>query len=112
MKDTQDKVALTYSMNILQSIKADKEFCVTLNNEKAINPDKILKKIKYEHPIFTPDAVDAQKRQKEINGVNQTYFCGAYWRFGFHEDGVWSALQALEHFEEGADEKLHLRRAG
>ena len=112
LKDRQDRVALTYSMNILQSIKSDKEFCVTLNNEKAINHEKILKKIKYEHPIFTPDAVAAQKRQKEINGVNHTYFCGAYWRFGFHEDGVWSALQALEHFEEGADEELHLRRAG
>lgn len=112
LKNSQDRVALTYSMNILQSINSDKQFCVTLNNESAINPDKIIKKIKYAHPIFTPDGVDAQKRQHEINGVNHTYFCGAYWRFGFHEDGVWSALEALKHFEERNNAKLHLRRAG
>ena len=107
----QKKVALTYNMNILQSLDSKDEFCVTLNNEEAINPEKVLKKIKYSHPIFTPDGIDAQKRQVDINGVNHTYFCGAYWRYGFHEDGVWSALQALNHFEEHSDEQLHIRRA-
>ena len=107
----QDKVALTYSMNILQSLDSEEEFCVTLNNEDAINPDKIIKKIKYAHPIFTPDGIAAQTRQAEINGPQHTYFCGAYWRFGFHEDGVWSALQALKHFEEKCDAQLHIRRA-
>ena len=107
----QDKVALTYSMNILQSLDSEEEFCVTLNNEDAINPDKIIKKIKYAHPIFTPDGIAAQTRQAEINGPQNTYFCGAYWRFGFHEDGVWSTLQALKHFEEKCDAQLHIRRA-
>ncbi|MCX7182337.1 MAG: hypothetical protein NTY92_00040 [Nitrosospira sp.] len=46
--------------------------------------------------------VAAQARQSEINGVNRSYFCGAYWRFGFHEDGVVSALNALKHFEQAA----------
>lgn len=96
----QSKVALTYSMNILQSLDSDEEFCVTLNNEDAINPDKIIKKIKYSHPIFTEEGIATQKRQGEINGLQNTYFCGAYWRYGFHEDGVWSALEALKHFEE------------
>ena len=96
----QNKVALTYSMNILQSLDSDEEFCVTLNNEDAINPDKIIKKIKYSHPIFTSDGIATQRRQGEINGLQNTYFCGAYWRYGFHEDGVWSALEALRHFEE------------
>ncbi len=107
----QDKVALTYSMNILQSLDSKEEFCVTLNNEDAIDPNKIIKKIKYAHPIFTPDGIDAQQRQGEINGQQHTYFCGAYWRFGFHEDGVWSALQAVTHFEENCNAQLHIRRA-
>ena len=107
----QDKVALTYSMNILQSLDSKEEFCVTLNNEDAIDPNKIIKKIKYAHPIFTPDGIDAQKRHSEVNGQQHTYFCGAYWRFGFHEDGVWSALQAVKHFEENCNAQLHIRRA-
>jgi predicted NAD/FAD-binding protein len=111
LNNKQDRVALTYNMNILQSLDSKEEFCVTLNNEDAINPDKIIKKIKYAHPIFTPDGIDAQKRQAEINGLQHTYFCGAYWRFGFHEDGVWSALQAIKHFEEKSYAQLHLRRA-
>jgi len=111
LPEEQDRVALTYNMNILQGLTADKQFCVTLNNSEAIDSTKIIKRIRYEHPIFTPDGVLAQKRQSEINGANRTYFCGAYWRYGFHEDGVWSALNALKHFEEISDAQLHLRRA-
>lgn len=108
----QDSVALTYNMNILQSIRAPVEFCVTLNNTRAIDPDKIIKRINYAHPVFTPAGVQAQTRQREINGVKRTYYCGAYWRFGFHEDGVVSALDALQHFKEQQDAQLSLRRAG
>lgn len=108
----QDRVALTYNMNILQGLESQSPFCVTLNNSEAINPDKIIKRIQYEHPIFTPHGVEMQKRQSVINGVNRTYFCGAYWRFGFHEDGVVSALSALDHFKERHYAQLYLRRAG
>jgi len=107
----QDRVALTYNMNILQSIAAPEQFCVTLNNTDAIDPDKILKRITYHHPVFTPQGVAAQSRQAEINGVNRTYFCGAYWRYGFHEDGVISALNALQHFKDQQNEQLSIRRA-
>jgi predicted NAD/FAD-binding protein len=69
--------------------------------------------------VFTERAVAAQKRHREINGVQRTYFCGAYWRYGFHEDGVVSAMTALDHFHEDLayienryDEKRDLRRAG
>lgn len=110
-KDPRDRVALTYSMNILQNLDAQQQFCVTLNNSDQIDPKKILKTLSYEHPVFTPDGVHAQQRQFEINGVNRTYFCGAYWRFGFHEDGVLSALNALQHFEERHNEQLLLSRA-
>ena len=110
-KDARDRVPLTYNMNILQSLDAQQQFCVTLNNAEHIDPNKIIKTLSYEHPVFTPDGVDAQKRQAEINGINRTYFCGAYWRFGFHEDGVVSALNALQHFEERHNEQLLLSRA-
>lgn len=109
----KDRVALTYNMNILQSLEAPVQFCVTLNNSEAIDPAKVIRRFEYEHPIFTRAGVRAQQRQTEINGFNRTYFCGAYWRNGFHEDGVVSALASLEHFEERAGrEELYLRRAG
>jgi predicted NAD/FAD-binding protein len=109
----QERVALTYNMNILQGLEAPVQFCVTLNNTRAIDPRKIIRTITYDHPVLTREGVAAQQRQGEVNGVNRTYFCGAYWRNGFHEDGVVSALAALEHFEERhGEQELHLRRAG
>jgi predicted NAD/FAD-binding protein len=111
LPQAQDRVALTYNMNILQGLQSDSTFCVTLNNSHAIDENKIIKRIEYAHPVFTPEGVQAQQRQAEINGVNRTYFCGAYWRFGFHEDGVWSAMNALQHFEENSNAQLLLHRA-
>ena len=108
----QEHVAVTYSMNILQGLDARNQYLVTLNNDSAIDPDKVVERIQYEHPIFSLESVTAQARQAELN-VDRTYFCGAYWRHGFHEDGVVSALNALEHFEERQSfGQLHLRRAG
>ncbi len=85
-------VAVTYHQNRLQSLKAPVEFCVTLNPPAAIPADAILRQITYHHPIYTAAGFAAQKRWSEINGVRRTYFCGAYWGYGFHEDGVNSAL--------------------
>jgi uncharacterized protein len=84
---------LTYSMNILQGIKSETEFCVTLNAAEQIDPQKILGEYEYSHPIFSHKAIQAQKDWQLINGVNRTWFCGAYWFNGFHEDGVNSALR-------------------
>lgn len=95
---TQNRVAVTYNLNILQNIQAPVHFCATLNNSREIAPNKIIRRMVYSHPVFTTESVLAQQRQEEINGTNRTYFCGAYWRYGFHEDGVVSALNALEHF--------------
>jgi len=112
LKQKQDRVALTYNMNILQSLNAPVQFCVTLNHTAAIDEQKIIKQIRYDHPVFTPDGVAAQHKQHEINGPKRTFFCGAYWRFGFHEDGVVSALNALKHFEDKtSDQQSHLSRA-
>lgn len=107
------RVAVTYNMNILQGLDAPSQFCVTLNRDDAIDPDTIIRRIGREHPVLTAGSVAAQARQAELNGANRTYFCGAYWRYGFHEDGVVSAEAALEHFDERTKhQELHLRRAG
>lgn len=109
----EERVTLSYNMNILQSIDAKEQFCVTLNNREAIDPAKILKTIDYSHPIFDKKAVAAQARQTEINGPRRTYYCGAYWRYGFHEDGVLSALNAVDHFRQRTIyEQCNLRRVG
>lgn len=89
-EDSQQAV-VTYNMNILQGIDAPETFCVTLNNTQAINPHKILGRFRYDHPVFSVQGMAAQNRWGEINGVHNTWFCGAYWGSGFHEDGVVSA---------------------
>ena len=99
-KNPEDPVALTYNMNILQSLNASKTFCVTLNSTELINKNKIIKNLNYEHPLFTIEGVNAQKRKREISGHNNTYYCGAYWHNGFHEDGVVSALDICSQFGE------------
>ena len=105
-------VAVTYNMNLLQGLSTQQTYLVTLNNSAAIDPDKIIKRLSYDHPVFTQDGIAAQQRQGEINGVKHSYFCGAYWRYGFHEDGVVSALNALAHFrEKDSEQQLPLSRA-
>jgi predicted NAD/FAD-binding protein len=90
---------VTYHMNRLQSLTADREFCVTLNRTEAIDPSKILRTISYAHPVFTTAGARAQARHAEISGPHtRTHFCGAYWGWGFHEDGVASALRVAERF--------------
>ena len=87
---------VTYNMNILQGIEAPETFCVTLNDTESINPHKILGRFRYDHPVFSIAGSAAQERWHEINGVANTWYCGAYWRNGFHEDGVVSALRVAE----------------
>jgi uncharacterized protein len=93
-----ERATVTYHMNRLQSLSAPVEFCVTLNRDRDIDPGKIIKQIVYHHPVYRGQAPLAQKRRPEINGVNKTYFCGAYWGSGFHEDGVVSALAVCREF--------------
>ena len=99
-KNKEDPVALTYNMNILQGLNSSKTFCVTLNSLEMIDKSKIIKNLSYEHPLFTIDGIRAQKRKSEISGHNNTFYCGAYWRNGFHEDGVVSALDVCSQFGE------------
>ena len=92
------RASLTYNMNILQKIGSPKDFCVSLNLEAAINRDQVIKRILYHHPVYTVQGFSAQRQWQEINGINKTYYCGAYWGYGFHEDGVNSALRVAKEF--------------
>ncbi len=85
----KNTVTLTYWINTLQNLKTKKDYFVSLNETQNIN--NVLEKISYEHPQFTQKAILMQKRKHEINGKNNTYYAGAYWRYGFHEDGLLSA---------------------
>ncbi len=84
--------AVSYCMNLLQSLDAPVPFVVTLNRSAAIDPRTILRTAVYQHPVYTQAAVEAQRRRAEIQGVNRTWFAGAYWGWGFHEDGMRSAV--------------------
>jgi len=105
-------VALTYDMNVLQNLRSHHTFCVTLNASSYVDPKRVLCRMEYAHPLFTPAGVAAQRRHNEISGVRRTHYCGAYWRYGFHEDGVVSALRALSRFEEVCRQETdHAQRA-
>ncbi|MDQ6745094.1 MAG: FAD-dependent oxidoreductase [Actinomycetota bacterium] len=92
------KTTVTYDMNRLQSLHAAEQFCVTLNRTEEIAPETVIRRIAYAHPVFTQAGTTAQARLSEINGGRHTHFCGAYWGWGFHEDGVVSALRVGERF--------------
>jgi uncharacterized protein len=94
------RCAVTYYMNHLQALDADRPFCVTLNRTAAIDPTKIIRVIPYAHPVFTRASMAAQHRHDEISGHQRTHYCGAYWSWGFHEDGVISAQRALARLRE------------
>ena len=104
-------VALTYNMNILQRLDAPEPFLVTLNRSDAIDPNRILRRMTYHHPLFTPHSVAAQARHREIDGAQATYYCGAWLRNGFHEDGVASAHAAVGHFRDDLAQRALPRSA-
>lgn len=111
-KQRSENVEVTYHMNCLQNLSTNQDYFVTLNLDEKINPKKVIRTIEYMHPVFDRSAIEAQKRQALINGTQNTWYCGAYWRNGFHEDGVWSALQSVEQFTNLVEyEELHLQRA-
>jgi predicted NAD/FAD-binding protein len=90
------QTTVTYHMNRLQSLRSAQEFCVTLNRTGEIDPRHVIRTIDYAHPVYTTAGVAAQQRFAEISGRRRTHFCGAYWGWGFHEDGVVSALRVAE----------------
>ena len=94
-----EPITLTYNMNILQNIKSKKDLLVTLNPKKPIQKENIIKNLKYSHPKFSIKGISAQRMKNKISGKNRSFFAGAYWGKGFHEDGVKSAYDAVNSFE-------------
>lgn len=101
--DRQRSAAVTYNMNILQGIESDTTFCVSLNQSEAIDPAKVLSRHTYAHPQYSLAGMAAQARWHELLGTRHTYYCGAYWANGFHEDGVVSALRVARAFGEALE---------
>lgn len=89
---------VTYNMNRLQTLEADTTYCVTLNATEMIDPELILYREQFSHPVYDRTSLAAQKRREEISGVLRTHYCGAYWGFGFHEDGVRTAVEVARRF--------------
>lgn len=98
------KVTVTYNMNILQRLQSDQTYCVSLNCDADICPDRVLRKITYHHPIFSTGRGEAQRRHPELLNHRRTSYCGAYWGNGFHEDGVVSGLKVCEAISRIDDE--------
>jgi predicted NAD/FAD-binding protein len=100
-KEQKKGAQVTYNMNMLQTLSAPETFCVTLNGNGRLDQGKVIERMTYDHPLYHPRSIVAQKRHGEVNGRNHTYYCGAYWGYGFHEDGVNSALAVCKNFGVG-----------
>jgi predicted NAD/FAD-binding protein len=96
--DPSRSARVTYNMNLLQSLRSHQTFCVTLNRTADIDPRTILFRTTYRHPQYTVRGFSAQARYAEISGGGRTHYCGAYWGYGFHEDGVRSAVRVASAF--------------
>jgi predicted NAD/FAD-binding protein len=97
--DSRPGASVTYWMNRLQRLPEERQLFVTLNRSEAVRPERVHRRLVYEHPVFTAAGVAAQARHGELVDHRRTSYCGAYWRNGFHEDGVASALRVCERFE-------------
>lgn len=93
------EVSVTYDMNMLQGLESDTTWCVSLNPGDRVDPGKVVRRFRYEHPLFTAGRAAAQARHGEVIRRRGVSLCGAYWGFGFHEDGVKSALAVCEAFD-------------
>jgi predicted NAD/FAD-binding protein len=97
---------LTYWMNSLQRLHSREQLLVSLNRTDAIDPDRMIRSFRYDHPVFDADALRAQRRRAEIQGIRRTWYAGAYWGWGFHEDGVRSGLDVAESLGSTLDDVL------
>jgi predicted NAD/FAD-binding protein len=91
--DRDEAPSVSYDLNRLQGLTTRERYCVTLNPQLPIAPDRVLRRMSYRHPLYTRGAIGAQARWAQVSGVNRTHYCGAYWGYGFHEDGLNSAIR-------------------
>ena len=102
-------------MNVLQSLPGSRRYLLSLNMGDTVDERKVLQRFDYSHPVYTPAGVAAQRRHAEISGLRRSFYCGAYWRYGFHEDGVVSGLTVLEQLRQWArrpDAQQPVQRVG
>jgi predicted NAD/FAD-binding protein len=104
--DPAAPAAVTYNMNMLQSLDAPETFCVTLNGTADIDPAKVVGQVRYHHPVATAAGTAARARRADVSGRNRTHYCGAYWGNGFHEDGVVSALAVVREISAAAGREV------
>lgn len=95
-ESSKEQCTVSYYMNLLQSLPTSMPVIVSLNMSEQVDDSKVWKYLEYEHPVYTQDTIEAQKRKIDIQGRNRSYFCGAYWGWGFHEDGARSGLEAAQ----------------
>jgi predicted NAD/FAD-binding protein len=91
--DSDAAPTVTYDLNRLQRLNIPEQYCVTLNPRDRIDPSTVIRRMTYRHPLYDAAAVAAQARWREVSGVKRVHYCGAYWFYGFHEDGLRSALR-------------------
>lgn len=94
--DDDTPPTVTYHLNRLQGLRTPTDYCVTLNPRRPVADADVIRRIQYHHPQYTLAAVRAQERWREVSGVRRTHYCGAYWRYGFHEDGLLSAMRVAQ----------------
>ena len=110
-RDPSAPCTVSYCMNLLQDVPSPAPFVVTLNRSEAIDPAHILRRMRYRHPVYDQAMVAAQARKAEIQGHRRTWFAGAYWGWGFHEDGIRSARALVDAFEAQPPTTTALRHA-
>ena len=99
-KQDLTNTCVTYWLNLLQNLNTDKNYFLTLNPTQSIEPEKVIKKVIFTHPYFNLKNTNLQKDLKLLQGKNRTWFCGSYFGYGFHEDGLKSALEVVKLFDE------------
>jgi predicted NAD/FAD-binding protein len=105
------RVTVTYNLTALQRLKTRRQLLLTLNAPDAVDPSRVIRHLSYAHPVYNAGSMAAQQRWSEINGRNRSYFCGAYWGYGFHEDGVLSGMAVARSINgQPVNEQLHLHR--
>ena len=92
-------VYVTYSMNLLQGLATRRHYLVTLNRPGGYDEGQVLARMDYHHPLYTDASMATQAALPSLNGVRRTWFCGSYFGYGFHEDAVRSAHQAVAHLQ-------------
>jgi predicted NAD/FAD-binding protein len=102
------RVSVTYDLTRLQSLPGPREFLLTLNDTGSVDPRTVVERLSYSHPVYTQATIAAQQRHAEINGINRSYYCGAWWGYGFHEDGVRSAIAVADAFTRNTGLVLNL----